>query len=96
MDLLRQTMSYDFAISIEGIRAAQDSLSDAAHKVANFNIGPTQKEQGTEQDSVTLSGNVDLPAALLQAGQAKNDAKANMKLISSEQEMEQTAIDMIG
>jgi hypothetical protein len=89
-------MSYDFAVSMEGIRTAQRSLSDAAQKIANVNSSATQKEQGTDQDDVTLSGGIDLAAALLQARQAKIAAKANMNLLSTEHELEQTAIDMIG
>jgi uncharacterized membrane protein len=89
-------MSYDFAVSMEGIRTAQRSLSDAAQKIANVNSSATQKEQGTDQDDVTLSGGIDLAAALQQARQAKIAAKANMNLLSAEHELEQTAMDMIG
>jgi hypothetical protein len=89
-------MSYDYAVSMEGIRTAECSLSEAAHKIANFNLSATQKEQETDQDSVSWSGNVDLADALLQAKQAKITAKANMNILSSEGKLEQTAIDLIG
>lgn len=89
-------MSYNYEISMEGIRTAQRSLSDAAQKIANVNSSATQKEQRTDQDDVTLSGGMDLAAALLQVRQAKIAAKANMNLLSTDHELEQTAMDMIG
>ncbi len=90
-------MCCDYTISIEGIRIAECSFAKATQKIANFNLsGKIQKEQGADQDVFSLSGDVDLEAALIEAMQAKNAAKANMKFLSQGLELEQTTIDMIG
>jgi hypothetical protein len=82
-------MSFDYSISYEGIRAAGRSLSEAARKVASINkSGQTQNEQ-------SKSGDVDFAAALLQANRAEMAAKANLNLLSNQQELEHKILDIL-
>jgi hypothetical protein len=82
-------MSFDYSISYEGIRAAGRSLSEAAHKIASINkSGKTQNEQAKSRD-------VDFAAALLQANRAKIAAKANLNLLSKQEELEHKILDIL-
>ena len=83
-------MAFDYSISFEGIRAAGRSLTDAAYKIAN--VG----KSGKTQNERAKSGDVDLAAALIQADQAKINAEANMKMLSTEQELDQKILDVFG
>jgi hypothetical protein len=82
-------MLLDSAISIEGLRSAENSLAESAHKIASMNLlGSAQNEQKPTAD-------VDFDSALIQANQAKIAAKANLKMISSEQDLNQSVLDVL-
>jgi hypothetical protein len=81
-------MSFDYSISFEGLRIAGCSLSEAARKIANIN--KTEKAQ----DEQTESGGVDLAAALLEADRAKIEAKANLNILKTEQELDRKTLDI--
>jgi hypothetical protein len=88
-------MPIDFSVPIEGLRNAESSLSEAAHKVSS--LGLTGKGPGVsppDGDSVSWSMNVDFQAALLQADQAKIAAQANLKVLSAEQETSKNIMDV--
>jgi hypothetical protein len=87
----------NYAVSIEGIQKAERNLEKAAQKIAKFHpLNETPREPGADQDSISLSGDVDLNAALLESMQARTDAKASMKMISTGQELDETSLDMVG
>ena len=81
-------MSFDYSISFEGFRTAARSLSEAARKIANIN--KTEKAQDEQADS----RDVDLAAALLEADRAKIEAKANLNVLKTEQELDHKILDI--
>jgi hypothetical protein len=83
-------MSFDYSISYEGFRIAGRSLSEAARKIANIN--KTEKAQ----DEQAESKDVDLAAALLEADRAKIEAKANLNILNTEQELDHKTLDVFG
>ena len=90
-------MISDGSISIEGIRVAVRSLSEAAHKIATINpSAKTKDEPSVETDCFTRSGTADLEGALLQARQAENAAKANLKILSTQDELDHSILNIIG
>jgi hypothetical protein len=90
-------MSYNYSISIQGLQRAERNLDLAAQKIAKFHpLDGASKEQGKDQDSASISGDVDLNAALVESMQARIDAKANMKMISAVQDLDKNSIDIVG
>ena len=88
-------MPIDFSVPIEGLRTAERSLSEAAHKISV--IGQSEKAQNEptpDGDSVSWSMNVDFEAALLQADQAKTAAQANLHLLSTQQELDHKILNI--
>jgi hypothetical protein len=83
-------MSFDYATSFGGFRAAVRSLAEAANKIANINKSSnTQNEKAKAED-------MDLPGALIQADKAKIDAEANLKFIQSQNELDNKVLDVFG
>jgi|WetSurMetagenome_2_1015567.scaffolds.fasta_scaffold616626_2 hypothetical protein len=81
-------MSFDYLISFEGLRIAGRNLSDAARKIASINKTEKTKDEQSE------SGDVDLAAALLEADRAKIAAKANLKILDAERELNHKTLDI--
>jgi len=80
-------MSGSYAISLNGIQAAERSLQQAAHNIATANLPVT----GEPLDYLSLS---DFTAELLAVDLAKAAVKANLKVISAQQELERETLDL--
>jgi hypothetical protein len=88
-------MPIDFSVPIEGLRVAENSLSDAAHKISAIGqSAQSQTGQAQNTDSVSWSMNVDFEAALVQADQAKVAAQANLNIISTQRELGKATLDI--
>ena len=80
-------MSGTYAIPLNGIQAAERSFAQAAHKIAVANL----PSSGEPADYLSLS---DLAAELIAVEVAKTAVKANLKVISMQQELEREALDL--
>jgi hypothetical protein len=82
-------MSGSYAISLNGIQAAERSLEQAAHKIATANLPAS----GEPLDYLSLT---DYTAEFLAIDLAKTAVKANLKVISTRQEIEHETLDLFG
>ena len=90
-------MPIDFSVPIEGLRAAERSLSEAAHKVSTTGLsGISPSMPAPSEDSPSWAMNVDFQAALLQADQAKIAAQANLVVLSEEQKLTKHILNVFG
>ena len=94
-------MGYDYSISMEGVRAAECRLNNAAGRIARAGSElnyPQVETPGAMNitDRFTFSGSADIADALVEARQAKQMAQANLKVISLQDEISKTALDLIG
>lgn len=80
-------MSGNYAISMNGIHEAEWRLEQAARKIASSNLPAS----GESFDHVTLT---DFAAELLAVQSAENSVKANLKVISTQQELEHEVLDL--
>lgn len=80
-------MSGSYAISLNGLQAAERSLQQAAHNIATANL----QASGDPGDYLTLS---DFAAELIAVDMAKTDYEANLKVIAARRETEQEALDL--
>jgi hypothetical protein len=81
-------MSMDFSISLNGISAAEQNLNQASRRIASA----TPSFSGDSlKDSVSFS---DFATEAVEINQAKTAAEANLKVISSQQELERDALNL--
>jgi hypothetical protein len=80
-------MSGSYAISLNGIQAAERRFEQAAHKIATANLPVS----GEPLDYLSLT---DFTSELLAADLAKTAVKANLKVISARQEIERETLDL--
>ena len=93
-------MSCDYWISVRGFHAAERDLLAAAREIAR---PPSQKSLAMPGsaiqdpvDSFSISGEIDYAAALVALAKAKTDAKANLRALSIQQDLESATLDVIG
>ena len=90
-------MGYDYSISLEGLRAAENQLNNAARKVSKpINCSDIAASAGEVTDRLTLASDMDIAGAMVEASQAKIIYKANLKMIETRMEMEEEALDIFG
>ena len=90
-------MGYDYSISLEGLRAAENQLNNAARKVSKpINYSDVAASAGEVTDRLTLASDMDIAGAMVEASQAKLIYKANLKMIETQMEMEEDALDIFG
>ena len=80
-------MSVDYSISLNGINSAEFSLNQAARRIASIGL-PSGDDSA---DSLSLS---DIAAELIAIDQAKTAVKANLKVITTGQELDREALDL--
>ena len=80
-------MSGSYAISLNGLQAAERSLQQAAHNIATANL-PVSGEVG---DYLTLS---DFASELIAVDMAKTEYRANLQVIEAKRELEQETLDL--
>jgi hypothetical protein len=80
---------YDYSVPTQGVRNAESLLESAAQKIA---APPQQVLSGDSGDRLSLSDNY--LTALITVDQAKFAAKANLRVISTEQELDHTTLDL--
>ena len=81
-------MSMDYSISLNGISTAEQNLNQAAHRVATAALPSTSDSY---EDTFSLS---DVAAEFIAVNQAKTVIKANLKVISAQQELERDTLDL--
>ena len=90
-------MGYDYSISLEGLRAAENQLNNAARKVSRpVNCCDVSTFSEEPADRLTLASDMDIAGAMVEASQAKIIYKANLKMIETQMEMEEEALDIFG
>ena len=90
-------MGFDCSISLEGLRTAEDQLNNAARKVSRpLNCSDVAAFSGEAADCLTLAGATDIAGAMVEAQEAKIIYKANLKMIETQMEMEEEALDLFG
>ncbi len=80
-------MSADYGISLNGIFVAEHSLNQAAQRIASASL----TAPGESPDTVSIS---DFAAELLAINRAKTTVKANLKVISTRQDLDRKAFDL--
>ena len=80
-------MSVDYSISLNGILAAERNLDQAARHIASANL----PAPGIPEDSFSLT---DFAAELLAIDQAKIAEKANLRVLSTQRDLEREALDL--
>ena len=80
-------MSGNYAISLNGIQTAEWRLEQAARKIATANLSV----QDEPSDYVTLT---DFAAELIAVQMAETSIKANLQVISTQQELEHEILDL--
>ena len=76
------------AIALGGLNQAQTNFDTAVRRIASGGSGAPGS--GAGEDTVDLSSNI---VSLLQA---KNDFEANLKAVKIGDEMQRTALDLLG
>ena len=76
----------DLSISLNGLQAAEQTLNQAAQKIAGANLPSSRPKDFFE---VT-----DFAAELIKADQAKVAAQANLKVISMQTELDHETLDL--
>lgn len=90
-------MGYDYSISLEGLRAAENQLNNAARKVSRpVNCFDVSKSSEEPVDHLTLASDMDIAGAMVEASQAKIIYKANLKMVEAQLDMEEEALDICG
>jgi len=90
-------MGFDYSISLEGLRAAENQLNNAARKVSKpINSSDVAGSAGEIADRLTLAGDTDIATAMVEAQEAKIIYKANLKMIETQMEMEEEVLDLFG
>jgi hypothetical protein len=87
-------MGYDYSVSMEGVRAAENQLNQTARKVSR--MGTENRPADGTSDRLTLSGDMDIAGAMVEAKQAKILAQANLRVISMQAELEEETLDLFG
>jgi hypothetical protein len=82
-------MSYDYSISLEGIRNAERSFEQTASRIAAG--GLPKSNESVPADSLFLS---DYAAELIAIDQAKTALKTNLRVISLQQDLERKTLDL--
>jgi len=80
-------MSTDYSISLNGLQTAERNLNQAARQIAASGL----PSPGASPDSLSLS---DMAKELLAANQAKIAAEANLRVISTESELDREALNL--
>jgi len=90
-------MGYDYSISLEGLRAAENQLINAARKVSRpavcCDAGTSSEDPA---DRLTLAGDIDIACVMVAANRAEIIYKSNLKTIETQMEMEEDALDIFG
>ncbi len=90
-------MGFDYSISLEGLRTAENQLNNAARKVSRpLNCSDVAASSGEAVDRITLTGDTDIAGAMVEANEAKIVYRANLKIIETQVEMEKEALDLFG
>jgi hypothetical protein len=90
-------MGYDYSISLEGLRTAENQLNNAAGKVSRpINCNDVATPSGENTDRLTLAGDMDIAGAMVEAQEAKIIYKANLKMIETQMDTEEEALDIFG
>ena len=97
-------MSFAIGSAVQGVCAAWSTLNQAAHRIAAGSVGAQHvPPPGTGRDPISgkktensgSSMKADLVQELLTVDQAKINAAANMRLISTESDLEQDTLDIL-
>jgi hypothetical protein len=81
-------MSIDFSISLNGVSAAEQNLNQASRRIATA----TPPSSGEPlKDSVSMP---DFAAEMFEVNQAKTAVEANLKVISTQQELEHDTLNL--
>jgi hypothetical protein len=78
----------DLSISLNGIIAGEQNLNQAAQRIAKITLPSTGAPQ---EDTFSLS---DVASEFLAVTQAKTAIKANLKVVSSQQELDRNTLDI--
>jgi|WetSurMetagenome_2_1015567.scaffolds.fasta_scaffold30449_2 hypothetical protein len=81
-------MAINLSIPLNGISAATQKLNQASHRIATMTLPSSDDLPGK---SVSLS---DVAADMVQINQAKFMVEANLKVISTQQELDRDAINL--
>jgi hypothetical protein len=81
----------DISISLDGVLTAERNLEQAARKIAASNIPSLSTSFSKSSDLFELT---DFAAELIAADQAKIAAKANLRVISMQTDLEQQILNL--
>jgi len=95
-------MPIDFSASVQGVRAAWDSLGRIAHRVAAGSVGARhERPPGVGSDPLTggepasSTMQLDIAGEMTALIQVKTEAKANLKVLSVLDELERESLDIL-
>jgi hypothetical protein len=104
-DLSRITMSYDFAASMQGVRAAWDALDRAAHRIAAGSVQARRTPPpGAQKDPVSgrqTSGTgddtmkLDLAEEMGNLQRAKIGVQVNTRVMAVERDLDRDTLDIL-
>ena len=80
-------MPVEYSISLNGVLSAERDLNQAAHRTASADMPSAD----SCEDCVTIS---DLAAEILAANRAETAAEANLRVISTQQELDRQSLNL--
>jgi hypothetical protein len=87
------------SVSAEGLSAACRTLNEAAHRIAAGSVNArrdlTQGAGSNSQEIASSSVKVDLLTELLTVKHAKIDAEANLRVMSTQQDLEHEILNLL-
>jgi hypothetical protein len=87
-------MGYDYSISLEGVRTAENRINQAAGKISRF--GARIQSGGYDKSVKPVEDTVDIAGAMVEVKQAKIAAEANLKVLSLQMDLEEETLDLFG
>jgi hypothetical protein len=96
-------MSFDYSASLNGLWAAEQAMNQVAWRIAYGNMAVLsgrafENNSGVsgdaDADSVTISGVVDYASEMVAMSEAKLAAKANLKVMATQRELEHEILDI--
>jgi hypothetical protein len=90
-------MEFDYSISLQGLCTAENQLNDAARKVSRpVYCSGTGASDLQVTDRLTLTGGLDIAGAMVEAQEAKIIYTANLKMIETQMELQDEALNLFG
>ncbi len=90
-------MGFDYSFSMEGLRAAERQLNQAARRVSKpIHCSDVTASAGEVTDRLKLTGDRDIARAMVGVKEAKTIYKANLKIIDLQTQMEEETLDLFG